>query len=128
MQKKPRYSSIEEYIAGFAPHVQDKLRQLQRLVRELAPEAEERISYQMPAFYLNGNLVYFAAHTSHIGFYPTSSGVAKFENELRPYVHSKGSVQFPIGKPLPLELIRQIVLFRVDENRKKGRRGRRKGR
>lgn len=93
--------------------------ELRRLIQEAAPGATERISYQMPAYYLKGNLVYFGAHTKHIGFYPTSSGIAKFSRELTNYKHSKGAVQFPLDEPLPGALIQRIVRFRVEENMNK---------
>jgi len=116
-----RYQSIDEYIQSFPEHAQAKLKQLRSLIREIAPEAQEKISYQMPAFYLDGNLVYFAAFSRHIGFYPTSSGIANFRSELSKYKSSKGAVQFPIGEPLPVELIKRIVRFRVQENSKKNK-------
>lgn len=90
-------------------------------IHEAAPEAKEAISYQIPAFQLNGNLVYFAAYKNHIGFYPTSSGIDAFKDELSPYKSAKGSVQFPIDRPVPYSLVKKIVLFRVQENLKKMR-------
>lgn len=110
------YATIDEYIAGFPEPIQSKLQELRLLIRDAAPEAQEKISYQMPTFYLNGNLVHFAAHTQHIGFYPAPSGIAQFKEQLSGYKHAKGSVQFPLDEPLPLDLIRQIVSFRVEEN------------
>jgi uncharacterized protein YdhG (YjbR/CyaY superfamily) len=95
------------------------LKQLRKIIREQAPQAQEKISYQMPTFYLNGNLVHFAAHTKHIGFYPTPSGIEAFKSKLSKYKNSKGSVQFPIDEPLPIELIKRIVKFRVAEHTKK---------
>ncbi len=86
------------------------------LVKQIAPEAQERISYQMPTFYLNGNLVHFAAYSQHIGFYPTPGGITSFENELQPYRISKGTARFPLDRPLPLDLIRKIVEFRIRES------------
>lgn len=109
---------IDEYILKFSPEVQEKLRMLRKVIKEAAPEAEEKISYQMPAFALHGNLVYFAVCKNHIGFYPTPSGIETFKNELSEYKSSKGAVQFPIEKPLPYELISKIVKFRVLENKK----------
>jgi len=85
-------------------------------IKKSAPQAEETISYQMPAFKLNGNLVYFAAFKDHIGFFPTSSGVAAFKKELSKYATSKGTIRFPLGKPIPFDLVRKIVKFRVKEN------------
>ncbi|NTW73222.1 MAG: hypothetical protein HGA49_13415, partial [Eubacteriaceae bacterium] len=97
----------------------DKLQEIRETIRKAAPEATEKISYQMPTFYLNGNLVHFAAFTSHIGFYPAPSGVEVLKEELAPYLHAKGSIQFPLNQPLPLDLIRRIVEFRVIENQNK---------
>ncbi|GGL60641.1 iron chaperone [Sporolactobacillus putidus] len=116
---KITFQSIDEYILQFPPEVQDILRTLRKVIKESAPGAEEKISYQMPAFALHGNLVYFAAYKKHIGFYPTSSGITAFKQELSKYKGSKGSVQFPIGNPLPYELISKIVKFRVAENIKR---------
>ena len=110
------FQSIDEYIATFPAEIQAILEELRATIRAAAPDAEERISYQMPAFALHGNLVYFAAAKNHIGFYPTSSGIAAFEQELSAYEGSKGAVRFPIGQPLPLDLIRRIVEFRVADN------------
>lgn len=120
-RKRRRYLLIDEYIQSFPEHVQIKLKQLRLLIRQITPEVQEKISYQMPTFYLNGNLVHFAAFSKHIGFYPTSSGIANFKSELSKYKSSKGAVQFPIDEPLPLELIKRIVRFRVEENRKKNK-------
>ena len=114
---KPNSSiGIDEYICSFPTDTQKLLKQLRLTIRETAPEAEEVISYQMPAFKLNGMLVYFAGYKNHIGFYPTASGISAFKVELSDYKSSKGSVQFPLDKPLPLELIRKIVQFRIHEN------------
>ena len=115
---RKRFNSIDEYIANFPKEVQKKLRELRSVIKAAAPAAEERISYQIPAFTLKGNLVYFAAYKKHIGFYPTSSGIRAFKNDLSIYESGKGSIQFPIDKPLPLELISKIVKFRVAENLK----------
>lgn len=116
---KKGFTSIDEYIKDFPPETQKKLEQIRTIIREAAPDAKERISYQMPAFTLNGNLVYFAAFRNHIGFYPTPSGIEAFKDELKDYKNAKGSVQFPIDKPLPLDLISRIVKYRVEENLKK---------
>ena len=112
-------TSIDEYIAGFPEDIQKKLQDIRETIKAAAPEAQEKISYQMPTFYLNGNLVHFAAHTSHIGFYPAPSGIEAFKRELAGYKNSKGAVQFPINEALPLALVRKIVEFRVEENLKK---------
>jgi uncharacterized protein YdhG (YjbR/CyaY superfamily) len=113
------YQSIDDYITGFPDNVQAILRQIRQLVRDLAPEAEESISYQMPTFKLHGPLVYFGAYKSHIGFYPTPSGTEKFQEELAPYKSGKGSIRFPIDQPIPFDLIAEIVKFRVQENLEK---------
>jgi uncharacterized protein YdhG (YjbR/CyaY superfamily) len=108
--------NIDDYIAGCPEHTREKLEEMRATIRKAAPGAEEIISYRMPAFNLNGILVYFAAQTRHIGFYPTPSGVAAFKDELGSYKSSKGAIQFPLDQPLPLELIARIVKFRVREN------------
>jgi uncharacterized protein YdhG (YjbR/CyaY superfamily) len=113
-----RFHSIDEYIATFPEDVQAILQDMRATIRAAAPDAEERISYQMPAFALNGILVYFAALKNHIGFYPTSSGIEAFRQELSAYEGSKGAVRFPIGEPLPKDLITRIVRYRVAENLK----------
>lgn len=115
-ENKITYQSIDEYISEFSPEVQEILSTLRKVIKESAPDAREKISYQMPAFELHGNLVYFAAYKKHIGFYPTPSGIHAFKDELSEYKWAKGSVQFPIEKPLPYELISKIVKFRVAEN------------
>lgn len=119
MDKKITFTTIDEYIAQFPPEVQENLQQLRSVIQEAAPEATEKISYQMPAFYLKGSLVYFAAFKHHIGFYPAPRGIEAFKEELSQYKGAKGSVQFPLNKPLPLDLISRIVKFRVAENMKK---------
>ena len=111
--KKPK--DIDEYIAGFPPEVRARLEQIRAIVRKAAPDAEEAIKYQVPTFVLGENLVHFAAFKNHIGFYPTPSGMVEFEEELSSYVSAKGSVQFPYDKPLPLGLIKRMVVFRVNE-------------
>jgi len=118
---KIAFSTIDEYISQFPPDVREKLQQMRAVIKEAAPEAAEKISYQMPAFYLNGNLVYFAAFKYHIGFYPAPRGIEAFREELSQYKGAKGSVQFPLDKPLPLELVSRIVKFRAAENMNKSR-------
>ena len=113
--------SIDEYIAGFPKDIQAILQKIRQIVKKAAPEATEKISYQMPTFYLNGNLVHFAAFKHHIGFYPTPSGTAKFKKEIAAYQAAKGSIQFPLDHPIPYDLIREIVEFRVKENLAKGK-------
>jgi len=113
---KPVPTTIDEYIAGFPQDIQSKLKQMREVIRAAAPQAAEKISYQMPTFYLNGNLVHFAAFKNHIGFYPTPDGIDTFQEELSKYKGAKGSVQFPIDEPLPLDLVRRIVEYRVEQN------------
>ena len=108
--------SIDEYILQFSPEIQEVLREMRALIRVSAPGATETISYAIPTFDLNGHLVHFAAYKNHIGFYPTGRGVEAFKEELQGYKGGKGSVQFPLGQPLPVDLIRRIVEFRVEEN------------
>ncbi len=115
------FKTIDEYISSFPKNVQEKLQVLRNTIKKAAPTATEAISYQMPTYKLNGNLVHFAAYEKHIGLYPAPSGISAFENELTPYTHAKGSVQFPLDKPLPLKLITKIVTFRVQENEQKSR-------
>jgi len=107
--------NIDEYIAVFPPDVQEILEQIRATIREAAPEAEETIKYRIPTFVLKENLVHFAAFKNHVGFYPTPSGIEEFKRELAEYKLAKGSVQFPIGKPMPMSLIEKIVKFRVNE-------------
>ena len=121
MEKKPSEPSMDEYIQSFPEEIRRKLIEIRSLIHQQAPEAEEKISYRLPTFYLHGNLVHFGAFSNHIGFYPTSSGIEKFESELSQYKHSKGAVQFPLDEPLPVDLIARIVRFRVEENRAKHR-------
>jgi uncharacterized protein YdhG (YjbR/CyaY superfamily) len=108
--------TIDEYIAFFPEDVQAKLRELRAVIQAAAPDALEKIGYQMPTFYLEGNLVHFAAYQNHIGFYPAASGVAHFMDELAAYKTSKGAIQFPIQQPIPLDLVTRIVKFRAAEN------------
>ncbi len=113
---KKVFKTIDEYIATFPKNVQSILEELRQAIRESAPKAEEAISYQMPTFKLNGNLVYFAAHKNHIGFYPTSSAVEAFKKELSDYEVSKGTVKFSMNKPIPFNLVKKMVKYRVKEN------------
>jgi uncharacterized protein YdhG (YjbR/CyaY superfamily) len=110
--------NIDEFIASFPDHVKDSLQILRNLIHEMAPMATESISYGIPTFKLHGNLLHFSAYKTHIGFYPGASGIANFEKELTAYPTSKGTVQFPLNEPLPLELIRKIVAFRIEENQR----------
>jgi uncharacterized protein YdhG (YjbR/CyaY superfamily) len=111
--------TIADYITAFPPEVQEILEKIRATIREAAPGAQETIKYGMPTFTLNGNLVHFAAYRKHIGFYPVPTGIEKFRKELSVYVLGKGSVQFPLDRPIPFELISRIVKFRIEENLKK---------
>ena len=113
-QKAPK--NIDEYIAGFPPEIQEILEKIRLTIRKAAPKAEEAISYMIPTFKLNGNLVHFAAYKRHIGFYPAPRGNEAFKEELSAYGGGKGTVQFRLDKPIPYALIRKIVKFRVKEN------------
>lgn len=115
-ENKAICKSIDEYILEFPIEIQEILKKLRKVIKESAPDAEEKISYQMPTFVLHGNLVHFAAFKNHIGFYPAPSGIDAFKDELSEYKGGKGSIQFPLEKPLPYDLIREIVKFRVAEN------------
>ena len=118
IQGKP-IETIDAYIATFPSEVQDRLNTLRELIRSLVPEASEKISWQMPTFFLNGNLIHFAAFNRHIGLYPGAEGVERFEEEFlqRKLKYSKGAVQLPMVAPLPLDLVEKIVLFRAEQNR-----------
>ena len=116
---KKKFNSIDEYILQFSPEVQEKLHALRKVIEESAPDAKEKISYQMPTFVLHRNLVHFAAYKNHIGFYPTSSGIEAFKHKISDYKSSKGAVQFPLDQILPYELIGEIIKFRVAEEIKK---------
>jgi uncharacterized protein YdhG (YjbR/CyaY superfamily) len=111
-----KYANVDEYIASFPIETQEILRQIRATITAAAPEAEEVISYGMPAYKFHGALVYFAGYKNHIGFYATPTGHEAFEKEMSRYKQGKGSVQFPIGEPIPLDLIARIVKFRVAEN------------
>ena len=112
---KEQFTTIDEYIRTFPEEVRRELEKMKKTIQEVAPEATEAIRYQMPTFRLNGkNLVHFAAFKNHIGFYPIPSGIEAFKVELSPYKQGKGSVQFPLDKPVPYELVKKIVKFRVD--------------
>lgn len=111
-------ASIDEYITRFPGEIQHKLREMRAIIHSAAPDATEKISYQMPTFYLHGNLVHFAAFKNHIGFFPTPSGITTFEKELAVYRTSKGTMQIPFDQPIPVDLITRMVKFRVEENLK----------
>ncbi len=117
--KRIRATSIDEYIAACPKDVQKKLKELRKVIKAAAPDAEEKISYQIPTFYLKGNLVHLGAFKDHISFFPTSNGIDAFKKELSVYKSARGTVQFPLDEPLPLELVSRIVKFRVAENLKR---------
>lgn len=117
-ENKLEFETIDEYIALYPSEVQEKLQAIRKVIRESAPDATEKISWRMPTFYMNGNLIHFAAFKNHIGIYPGPSAVANFQDTFKEYKSSKGAVQFPMNKPLPFDLITDIVRFRVAETLK----------
>ncbi len=108
--------TIDEYIGTFPTDIQSRLNEIRKIIQESAPNSEEAMAYGIPTFKLSGNLVHFAGYTTHIGFYPTPSGITKFKKELEKFPSAKGSVQFPHNKPLPKKIISDIVKFRIQEN------------
>jgi len=114
-KEKREHRSIDGYIRAFPEHTRKKLAELRKIVREQAPHAQEKISYRMPAFFLNRNLVYFAGYSRHIGFYPGTGVIRAFKRKLSKYKNAKGSVQFSLEEPLPTQLIKQMVRFKVEE-------------
>jgi uncharacterized protein YdhG (YjbR/CyaY superfamily) len=119
MKKDEKAASVGAYISSQPPAVRKRLKEIQSIVRKLAPKAIEKISYRMPAFFLNGNVVYFAAFKNHIGFYPGANGVAAFQADIKKYKSAKGSIQFPHDQPLPTTLIKRIVNYKVKVNSEK---------
>ncbi len=120
MEKTTRTDrNIDKYIDSFTPDVQRILQKIRTIIKKCAPDAEETISYGIPTFKLSENLVHFAAYKKHIGFYPTSSGILAFKKDLSVYKHARGSVQFPLNSPIPYELIKSIVKYRVTEIKEK---------
>lgn len=117
--KKISTDGIDEYIRTFPPEVRKRLIAIRNIIRKAAPEAGETIKYGIPTFTLYGNLVHFGGFTRHIGFYPTPQAIAHFAKELSPYPQAKGSVQFPLDQPLPLPLIKRIILYRVQQLQQK---------
>lgn len=111
-----KYSNIDEYILSFPPEVQILLKMMRKTIHQAAPEAGEKIGYGIPTFTFRGNLVHFGGFKDHIGFFPTSSGVEAFKKELGDYAVTKGTIRFPIDKPLPMDLITKIVKFRLKQN------------
>ena len=107
---------ITDYILQYPPEVQEKLNQMREAILEIIPDAEEKIAYGIPTFFLKGNVVHFAGYKSHIGFYPGADGIETFAGELGAYKLSKGTVQFPLDQPLPLELVRRITAYRKEQN------------
>jgi uncharacterized protein YdhG (YjbR/CyaY superfamily) len=119
--KTGQAKDIDDYIAGFPTEVQKLLEEVRAIIQKAAPDAEEAIKYAMPTFVLHGNLVHFAAYQHHIGFYPAPMGIEEFKEELSGYVGGKGSVQFPLDQPIPYDLIRRIVEYRVGKNLEKAK-------
>ena len=118
---KQSFKNVDEYIATFPEDVQVVLQQLRQTIHDAVPDAVEAISYQMPTFKLNGNLIHFAAFKDHYGLYPTPSGIDAFQQELAPYSVAKGSIRFPKNQPIPFDLVTRIVQYRVQEMRQKGK-------
>ena len=114
-----KIKTIDEYIAGFDPVIQKTLIEIRAFIKSEAPEATEKISYGMPAFFLNGNLVYFAAFKDHYSLFPGSSVINKFKNELSPYCSGKGTLRFPLNKPLPWTLLKKVIHCKAEENKRK---------
>jgi uncharacterized protein YdhG (YjbR/CyaY superfamily) len=119
MERHSTARTMDEYVAGLPPKTRNILQELRATIKAAAPGAEETMNYAIPTFKLNGNLVHFAAFENHVGFYPTPSGITAFKKELAKYKSSKGSVQFPLDQPMPLQLVGRIVKFRVAEQLKK---------
>lgn len=113
---KITFETIDQYITHYSLEIQDILEKIRGVIKVAAPEATEKISYQMPTFVLHGNLVHFAAYKNHIGLYPAPSGIEAFKVQLSPYKGAKGSIRFPLDEPIPYELIGEIVKYRVAEN------------
>jgi uncharacterized protein YdhG (YjbR/CyaY superfamily) len=116
MEAGIKFKNVDEYFSSLPANTKSILDEVRKTVREAAPQAKELISYNMPALKLHGVLVYYAAYKEHIGFYPTSQPIEVFKNELSAYKWSKGAIQFPIGQPIPFDLISKIVKFRVRQD------------
>jgi uncharacterized protein YdhG (YjbR/CyaY superfamily) len=119
MQTALKFKTVDEYLSAFTGDTRGLLEKLRTTIRQAAPRAEELVSYNMPAFRLHGVLVYYAAYKAHIGFYPTSSPIRVFKNELEGYKTSKGAIRFPIQDGIPVALVKKIVKFRINENLEK---------
>lgn len=115
-EKRTTSTTIDEYISEFSMDIRERMQALRNVIRAAAPEAQEKISWAMPTFWQNGNLVHFAGFKKHIGLYPGANGIEQFRGRLDGYAVSKGGVQFPHDKPIPLDVVRQIVEFKVKEN------------
>jgi uncharacterized protein YdhG (YjbR/CyaY superfamily) len=120
-RQKTRFQTVEEYISTFPAKTQTALKKMRKTIKSAAPKADEIISYNMPAYKLNGMLVYFAGYEKHIGFYAIPSGIKAFANELKGYKVSKGTVQFPLTEPIPEDLVARMVKFRVKENEERAK-------
>ncbi len=117
-ENKDDFTSVDEYIRLYSPEIQEKLQAIRKVIKENVPEeTEEKISWRMPTYALHGNLVHFAAFQKHIGFYPAPEGIEAYQDQLANYKSSKGAVQFPLDQPMPLELIGEIVRYRVAQNK-----------
>lgn len=114
-------ASVDEYLSKFPQEMRQKLQEIRAAIKTAAPEAEERISYQMPAYFWKGILVYFGGFKDHVSFFPTNSGVEAFQKELKKYKLSNGTIQLPLDQPIPVDLIQRIVKFRIEENKMKGK-------
>jgi len=121
MRAGVKFETVEQYFATLPPSSRSLLKEIRKTIKAAAPQAEEAISYNMPAFKQQGALVFYAAYKGHIGFYPASSGISSFKDELAGYEISKGTIRLPLDKPLPLKLITKIVKFRVKENMDKAK-------
>lgn len=127
ISKKDKIQTIDEYICTFPDNIQKILEKIRQAIKDAAPDAEETISYQIPTFKFHGNLVHFGAFKNHIGFYPTPDGLEKFKKEFSVFKSSKGAVQFPIDKPIPLQLVGKVVRYRVKENLERAKTKKKKG-
>jgi len=119
MKAGVKFESVDQYISGFPASTKKLLKTMRKTIRDAAPDAEEVISYNMPAFRQNGMLVFYAGYKGHIGFYPVSSAIRQFKKDLEPYEQSKGTIRFPLDQPVPVNLITKIVKFRLQENAEK---------